>query len=74
MQFNEIHIDGFGIFNDQHITGLSSGVNVVYGPNEFGKSTLLAFIRQMLFGFPSPTSAKAYPACRPSAIMGHKRG
>ena len=62
MQFNEIHIDGFGIFNDRHITGLSSVVNVVYGPNEFGKSTLLAFIRQMLFGFPSPASAKAYPA------------
>ncbi|MFC1953901.1 AAA family ATPase, partial [Chloroflexota bacterium] len=61
MQLNEIHIDGFGIFNDRHITGLSSGINVVYGPNEFGKSTILAFIRQMLFGFPSPTSAKAYP-------------
>jgi uncharacterized protein YhaN len=52
MQLREIHIDGFGIFYDKHITGISPGINVIYGPNEFGKSTLLAFIRRILFGFP----------------------
>jgi uncharacterized protein YhaN len=63
MQLREIHIDGFGIFCDRHATGLSSGINVVYGPNEFGKSTLLAFIRRILFGFPDKRSkSNLYPA------------
>ena len=52
MQLREIHIDSFGIFRDKHATGISSGINVIYGHNEFGKSTLLAFIRRILFGFP----------------------
>ena len=62
MQLREIHIDGFGVFCDKHVTGLTSGVNVVYGPNEFGKSTLLAFLRRILFGFRVPSSANQYPA------------
>ena len=53
MRIKEIHIDRFGIFSDKKITGLGPGINVVYGPNEFGKTTLLEFIRRILFGFPS---------------------
>lgn len=61
MQIREIHIDGFGIFTDKHITGLTSGINVIYGPNEFGKTTLLDFIRRILFGFPRiSTSTNPY--------------
>ena len=30
----------------------SSGVNIIEAPNESGKSTLLAFLRVMLYGFP----------------------
>jgi uncharacterized protein YhaN len=59
MQLREIHIDGFGVLRDKHITGISSGANVLYGPNEFGKSTLLEFVRRMLFGF---RGANPYPA------------
>lgn len=62
MQLREIHIDGFGVFRNKHATGLSSGTNVLYGPNEFGKSTLLAFIRRILFGFRASASANPYPA------------
>ncbi len=51
MQLREIHIDGFGIIRDKHVIGISSGTNVLYGPNEFGKSTLLEFVRRILFGF-----------------------
>ena len=62
MQIREIHIDGFGIFADKHITGLTSGINVIYGPNEFGKTTLLDFIRRVLFGFPHKSaSTNPYP-------------
>ncbi len=53
MQLREIHIDGFGIFANKRITGLASGINIIYGKNEFGKTTLLEFIRRILFGFPT---------------------
>ena len=55
MQLREIHIDGFGVFNNKRVTGLKPGVNIVYGKNEFGKTTLLEFIRRILFGFPTKT-------------------
>ncbi|PIP72709.1 MAG: hypothetical protein COW89_04940 [Nitrospinae bacterium CG22_combo_CG10-13_8_21_14_all_47_10] len=53
MQLREIHIDGFGIFTNKRITGLAPGINIIYGKNEFGKTTLLEFIRRILFGFPT---------------------
>ncbi len=53
MQLREIHIDGFGIFANKRITGLTPGINIIYGKNEFGKTTLLEFIRRILFGFPT---------------------
>ncbi len=52
MEIREIQIDGFGVFSTNQLKGVSSGLNVIYGPNEFGKTTLLEFIRCMLFGFP----------------------
>ena len=52
MEIREIQIDGFGIFSAKKVKGVSSGLNILYGPNEFGKTTLLEFIRCMLFGFP----------------------
>jgi uncharacterized protein YhaN len=53
MQLREIYIDGFGIFANKQITGLAPGINIIYGKNEFGKTTLLEFIRRILFGFPT---------------------
>ncbi|MDA0710362.1 MAG: AAA family ATPase, partial [bacterium] len=50
MFIREIHIEGFGIFHDQSFA-FSPRLNVICGPNEAGKSTLLAFIHQVLFGF-----------------------
>ena len=63
MQLREIRIDGFGIFADTYMTGMTSGINVIYGPNEFGKTTILEFIRRILFGFPrSSLGSNPYPA------------
>jgi len=45
------HIEGFGIFRDFALRDLPSGMVVFEGPNEAGKSTLLAFLRAVLFGF-----------------------
>ena len=46
------HIDGFGVFSDITVRDLPPDLTVVIGPNEAGKSTLLAFLRGVLFGFP----------------------
>ncbi|ACL05501.1 conserved hypothetical protein-like protein [Desulfatibacillum aliphaticivorans] len=47
------NINGFGVFHQTEAQGLSSGLNIFLGENEAGKSTLLAFIRAVLFGFPA---------------------
>ena len=49
MRLLNLHINGFGKFQDQDIS-FEKGLNVVYGKNEAGKSTLHTFIRGMLFG------------------------
>lgn len=49
MQLREINIEGFGIFSDKQVTGLTAGLNVIYGKNEAGKTTLIEFIRRSLF-------------------------
>lgn len=45
----ECHIDNFGRLSDERIV-FSEGLNTVYRENGWGKSTLLAFIKAMLFG------------------------
>nr|MCC3376339.1 AAA family ATPase [Cohnella sp. REN36] len=50
MHIKELHIDGFGAWHDMRCR-FDAPVTVVYGPNEAGKSTLLRFIRTMLYGF-----------------------
>ena len=53
-------IDGFGIFRDYEVRGLSGGLTVLYGPNEAGKTTLLQFMRSVLYGF-SPERRRYLP-------------
>ncbi|HJD46279.1 MAG TPA: AAA family ATPase [Candidatus Mediterraneibacter norfolkensis] len=49
MRIRELYLKNFGKFSEKHFY-MKDGVQVVYGENEFGKSTLHAFIRAMLFG------------------------
>ncbi len=49
MRFLELQIKGFGKFHDCDIS-FEDGINIVYGKNEAGKSTIHTFIRSMLFG------------------------
>ena len=60
MRLEELYLDGFGRFHQQTI-GISEPVTVFYGPNEAGKSTLLAFVRTVLFGFPTRGRTEHYP-------------
>ena len=62
MKFEEIYIDGFGIFHDYHIKNLTPGLTIFIGPNEAGKSTILSFQKRILFGFPDRRSGlNLYP-------------
>jgi len=51
MQIREIHIERFGKFLHCRVVPVLPGLNVIYGGNEFGKTTLLEFVRWVLFGF-----------------------
>ena len=51
MRIGELHIDGFGTWKDLSLGEFGDGVTVVYGPNEAGKTTLMQFIRTVLYGF-----------------------
>ncbi|HLU46910.1 MAG TPA: AAA family ATPase, partial [Planctomycetota bacterium] len=60
MKIRAWRVDGFGVFRDYEEGRLSPGLNVFCGPNEAGKTTLLAFLRAMFFGFPPGERAKTY--------------
>ena len=51
MRIRDLHIDGFGHFSDRDFGPFDRPVTVFHGPNEAGKTTLLEFIRAILFGF-----------------------
>lgn len=56
-------MEGFGCFENCSLPedGLAAGLNVIIGPNEAGKSTLLDFVRFTLFGYPSGRSSRREP-------------
>jgi uncharacterized protein YhaN len=51
MKLLEIHIENFGIFSDRRWDLSGNSFQLIHGPNEAGKSTLLQLIRELLFGF-----------------------
>lgn len=51
MFIQELHVDGYGVLRDVRVS-FDTPITVVYGPNEAGKTTLLRFIRSMLYGIP----------------------
>ncbi|MBN1106812.1 MAG: AAA family ATPase, partial [Deltaproteobacteria bacterium] len=62
MRFSGLHLQGFGLYHDLRIRDLSPRLTLFLGPNESGKSTLLSFIRAVLYGFPDGRSAEnPYP-------------
>ena len=61
MKIERIELDGFGRFAGYELGPFDAPVTVLLGPNEAGKSTLLAAIRAILFGFPQRGGNKHYP-------------
>ncbi len=52
MRINELQLISFGKFSDYTIR-IKDGLNVIYGKNEAGKSTVLLFIKLMFYGIPA---------------------
>lgn len=57
MKIDNIKINGFGQLKDKEIE-FSDGINIVYGENEAGKSTILKFIGASLFGISKNKNGK----------------
>jgi len=53
MNIKELNLIGFGKFNNK-IIELEEGINIIYGENEAGKSTIHNFINGMFYGFLRP--------------------
>ena len=53
MDIERLEIGRFGCLRDVQVDQLGPGVHVFHGTNETGKTTLLEFVRGMLFGFGS---------------------
>lgn len=49
MKIKEIEIKNFGKFSNERFV-FRDGIQVFYGENEFGKSTIYGFLKSMLFG------------------------
>ena len=60
MKITNLEVDGYGVWSGLRIERLCDALNVFYGPNEAGKTTLLQFIRSMLYGF-SPARQRYLP-------------
>jgi len=61
MRVKEIQIDGFGVWTGLSVDSLPKGMTLFYGPNEAGKTTLMQFMRAMLYGFTPDRREKYLP-------------
>lgn len=59
MRITGLEVDGFGVWSGLELGDLSDQLNVFYGPNEAGKTTLMQFVRSVFFGF-SPERRSRY--------------
>ncbi|MFA9377564.1 MAG: ATP-binding protein [Lachnotalea sp.] len=68
MYIKQLKLKNFGKFNSKTID-LSPGINLIYGENESGKTTLYHFIKGMLFGIERQRGKAAkydlYSLCEP---------
>ena len=71
MRIESLYIDGFGHFTQSAFGPFNAPINIFYGDNEAGKTTLLGFIRAILFGFRTQSHDEFYPPFRGGRHGGH---
>ncbi|HTU23925.1 MAG TPA: AAA family ATPase [Pirellulales bacterium] len=69
MRISELRIDRFGVWSGLEIGRLDQPLVVFYGENEAGKTTLMQFVRTVLYGFSAPRRER-YVAPRPGGTPG----
>ncbi len=60
MKIDKLTINGFGKIEKKEIT-FTEGLNIIYGENESGKSTLQTYITAMLYGLDKKQASKYLP-------------
>ncbi|MCC6491628.1 MAG: AAA family ATPase [Pirellulales bacterium] len=77
MKITDLEIDGFGVWHNLKLSNLSRQSTVFYGPNEAGKTTVMQFIRSVLYGM-SPSRRKRYlppvDGGQPGGVLGLVEG
>lgn len=71
MKIEKLHIYGFGKHENVQIE-LQAGLNIFYGENEAGKSSIQQFILHILFGFPQRNTPLLRYEPKNGAIYGGK--
>ncbi|WP_165072689.1 AAA family ATPase [Paludisphaera rhizosphaerae] len=69
MRIRSLRVGAYGRFKDLDLDLTGPGVQMILGPNEAGKTTLLEFVRELLFGF-----AERTPYAFGSAANGRMEG
>ena len=59
MEINKLKINAYGKIKDKEIN-LNKNINIIYGKNESGKSTILNFITNILYGISKNKNGKEY--------------
>ncbi|HEX6964007.1 MAG TPA: AAA family ATPase, partial [Lacipirellula sp.] len=59
MKITDLEIDGFGVWHNLKLTNLSPRLTSFYGANEAGKTTVMQFVRSVLYGV-TPGRRKRY--------------
>ncbi len=79
MKILRLDLRAFGPFTDVSLdlSGGSEGLHVIYGPNEAGKTSALAALRQLFYGIPTNSTDNfihAYPKLRIGAELARHDG
>lgn len=61
MYISSLKIERFGVWADLRLNGFSEGLNVIYGPNGSGKTTVVRFIGATLYGFGDEVRSRYLP-------------
>ena len=60
-EIKEVQIDSYNDTHNKLINSFVNGLNIICGPNEIGKSTLMTFIKNVFIR--KKTDAKGYIKC-----------
>ncbi len=69
MYLTDLQVEQFGSLNNILVENLSRRITVFYGPNGCGKTTLVRFVRGLMFGFRRPTSNPHFESCSESGSI-----